>query len=274
MNVKRHEFMTNLVNSLQFEIADSGYADIDDEWNEAHLCSPFTRLYYIESGTGILQTPEEDIVLYPNHVYLVPTEFLFNTRCDSHMKKLYFHVILKDIRGLDLFNGCRNVLNFSVNSSRIQKLCGLYSKKDMGNAALLKAEIFHDFSHFLTMAGFHIPSAVSPYLQQLYRAAQNPISARNTVRRLAELLNMSQSTLSKTFKRDTGITLDHYLNTLLLNRSCQLLLVSHMSISEIASSLSFCDPYYFSRYFKKNTGVTPSLYRKQRLNESRNFSIT
>lgn len=271
MNVEHHSFLTSMVNNLSLVITDSGYADIDKEWNEEHLRTPFTRLYYIESGSGVLETKLRNVDLDPNKIYLIPSGFSFNTRCDSVMSKLYFHIILKDLRGLDLFGDCHQILSLPSDPQRINELCQLYTGNDLNSASRLKSELFYDCSHFLSLAGISAQPSVPPLLQQVYRLAQNPITAQNTVRNLAARLNLSESTLSKTFKKMSGMTLDRYLNTLLLDRACQLLLVSYMSIGEIASSLAFCDAYYFSRYFKKNMGMTPTCYRKLRINDSINY---
>jgi AraC family transcriptional regulator, transcriptional activator of pobA len=41
------------------------------------------------------------------------------------------------------------------------------------------------------------------------------------------------------------------------------LVYSHMSIKQIAHSLGFADMAYFSRYFRKQTGVTPTQFQAE-----------
>ena len=43
--------------------------------------------------------------------------------------------------------------------------------------------------------------------------------------------------------------------------AAQLLTSTDLPISEIAESLGFISPFYFSNFFKKRTGMTPSTYR-------------
>lgn len=52
-----------------------------------------------------------------------------------------------------------------------------------------------------------------------------------------------------------------YINNLKLDKAKNMLKISNYSIAEIAQSSGFADPYYFSRFFKKQTGVSPSEYR-------------
>ena len=43
----------------------------------------------------------------------------------------------------------------------------------------------------------------------------------------------------------------------------KMLHLTYKTIKEIARELNFRDEFYFSRYFKKNVGVSPSVYRKK-----------
>ena len=50
-----------------------------------------------------------------------------------------------------------------------------------------------------------------------------------------------------------------------MKRAEQLVAHSKMTFAEIAYSIGFTDPKYFSKCFKKETGMTPSEYRTQKV---------
>ncbi|RME70993.1 MAG: AraC family transcriptional regulator, partial [Verrucomicrobia bacterium] len=54
-----------------------------------------------------------------------------------------------------------------------------------------------------------------------------------------------------------------YFNRLKVQRACELLATTTLSIAEIAEQLGFDDPYYFSRLFRKIMGMAPRVYRRQ-----------
>jgi AraC family transcriptional regulator of arabinose operon len=78
----------------------------------------------------------------------------------------------------------------------------------------------------------------------------------------AEMAGVSCSRFTHLFKESVGMSPYAYVLHLRLTRASDLLLASEAPISEIAFSVGFSDPLYFSRAFKKAFGQSPDLYRK------------
>lgn len=79
-----------------------------------------------------------------------------------------------------------------------------------------------------------------------------------TLGRLAETLHVSAAYLSRTFKAVRGTSPITYLTTLRLRQAQTLLQAGQLSVSEVAHSVGYQDPYYFSKLFKRHFGVAPS----------------
>ncbi len=79
---------------------------------------------------------------------------------------------------------------------------------------------------------------------------------------LAFIFCTNRSTLCKEFKRQTGFTIVGYINSKKVALAKDKLLTTDKSVSDIADELGFESIYYFTRFFKKLTGVTPSVFRK------------
>jgi AraC-like DNA-binding protein len=84
-----------------------------------------------------------------------------------------------------------------------------------------------------------------------------------SVDELAEHLNYSSSYLYSLFKEETGYSPIHYFNHLKIQKACQYLSFTNMSIKEISYELGFNDPFYFSRLFKKLMELSPTEYREE-----------
>jgi AraC-like DNA-binding protein len=79
---------------------------------------------------------------------------------------------------------------------------------------------------------------------------------------LANQLGVSHRYMSDTIKAETGKTAVDQINLYLVEEAKNLLLAPNASISETAYKLGFEYPQYFSRLFKKKTGVSPKEYIK------------
>lgn len=80
---------------------------------------------------------------------------------------------------------------------------------------------------------------------------------------IAQTMNYSQSYLTKIFLHEYDCTPIKYLNQIRLQKACHMLLHSPaLTINQIAELTGYEDQAYFSRIFKKNTGVSPMQYRK------------
>ncbi|WP_117161220.1 response regulator [Paraliobacillus sp. X-1268] len=78
---------------------------------------------------------------------------------------------------------------------------------------------------------------------------------------VAEEIGLSSYYLSKLFKERFQITFIDYLTNTRLEKAKVLLLDSVMPLKEIALTIGYKDPNYFSRVFKKETGWSPRYYR-------------
>jgi AraC-like DNA-binding protein len=54
-----------------------------------------------------------------------------------------------------------------------------------------------------------------------------------------------------------------YFNRLRIQRACELLNNTALSVQEIGQTVGFSDPYYFSRAFKRIIGASPNQYRRK-----------
>lgn len=80
---------------------------------------------------------------------------------------------------------------------------------------------------------------------------------------LCEYINYSRSYLSRVFKTGTGYTIPEYINNVRIKHAKQLLDETELSIQEIAISVGFPDAFYFSKIFKKYSGLSPSMYKNK-----------
>lgn len=85
-----------------------------------------------------------------------------------------------------------------------------------------------------------------------------------SLQQVAAYAGYSPSYYSRLFREELGCTFGSFLNQLRVDKSKALLLSTTLSGAEISGLVGFEDQSYFSRVFKRYTGVTPDQYRKRK----------
>lgn len=96
-------------------------------------------------------------------------------------------------------------------------------------------------------------------------------SQKITLAQVAEYAGYSSSYFSRLFHEEMGCTFQTFLNKLRIEKSKSMLLSTILSGAEIGGLVGFEDQSYFTKTFKRFTGVTPDQYRKRkrRIDETR-----
>ncbi len=99
-------------------------------------------------------------------------------------------------------------------------------------------------------------SKVKKYLEHNYMNYELSLDS------VSSLLHINASYLSSIFKRCTGINFIDYITNLRISAAKEYLADPFKTVSEIVTMVGYDSSSYFSRAFKKNTGYTPTEYRK------------
>ena len=103
----------------------------------------------------------------------------------------------------------------------------------------------------------------SPTVQKVIVMIESNLSSDLTLSELANTLNINASYLSTVFKKETGITVTGYVNEKRIELAQELLKTTNLQIQTIAQYCGIVDVHYFTRLFKKTTGVSPKQYREE-----------
>lgn len=86
-----------------------------------------------------------------------------------------------------------------------------------------------------------------------------------TLTGLAEKYSISVSYLSELLKEHLQLSFSEYISSKRIQKAKELLADDSLSIEQIAEQTGYNDYFYFTKVFKKNTGISPSKYRKNLL---------
>ena len=80
---------------------------------------------------------------------------------------------------------------------------------------------------------------------------------------IADAMGMSRSVLYTKIKQQLGMTPIDFVRHVRIMRACELLKDTDESLSSVAFAVGFSDPKYFSKVFKRETGIVPTEYRER-----------
>ena len=86
--------------------------------------------------------------------------------------------------------------------------------------------------------------------------------AKFSVDDFATEMGIGRTAFYKKVRGITGYTPNEYIRIMRLKKAATLLLEENLNISEVAYKVGICDPFYFSKCFKQQFGVSPSAYVK------------
>lgn len=189
--------------------------------------------------------------------------------------------ILNDLLGYVFFSEGSSL---EVIKSRAIELCSLLSRSAMeggaGTNQILKInnEFLKNIEKIKTIDSlcYTLQESLDTYIECMF--SQIPGKNSDTVRKamkyisehfaepitledVASYVHLNPSYFSSSFKQACGSSFKEYLNMVRIEESKRLLANTDYSLISIAISTGFEDQSYFSKVFKKHTGITPKQYR-------------
>jgi AraC-like DNA-binding protein len=253
------------ITSIKFNSVIAGLATLDDEWTANDVKSPFTRIYYIKSGTGYLCCKNKKIKMCGGNVYIIPAETVFSYSGikGENMEKVFFHIASSTDEYIDPLAELNEIYSMKTEKDVIGNLFNLYKNNDLLSNLKIKNILYKTVIDLYEQ--YNLKFVVKNYSTAVNKAIEfikENLNAWLTLTEISENVMVNPNTLRKIFKDETGFTVCAYIDMLLINKAKWLLIHSKNSIREISEELGYSDQFYFSKRFKQLENKTPMQFRK------------
>ncbi len=178
------------------------------------------------------------------------------------------------LEAFSFFNGvtAESVLNLSTEAGKpivavfeeliAQAKSNYTFRWDMIRVLLLKIFILIDQKNVSSHTS-HIPNYNYALLKNFQKLIEKNFTKLKLPMEYAELLYITPNHLNALCKDHTGMAAGELIRNRVILEAKRLLINKDISISEIAYELNFSDNSYFTKFFKKQVGVTPEEFRKK-----------
>ena len=106
----------------------------------------------------------------------------------------------------------------------------------------------------------HLPE-IHPLIREGARLLATEWNRNEPIERYAKASRISIGAFYRYFKEWAGVSPIEYRTEMRISAARSFLLHSALSVSEIAEQIGYTDPFYFSRVFRKETGLSPQQFR-------------
>ncbi|KQX66426.1 AraC family transcriptional regulator [Paenibacillus sp. Root444D2] len=235
-------------------------------------------IHYVISGKGVFSSQGEEYELGAGDSFVIEPEQLISYVSDETDPWHYCWIAFTGTQAAALVASTGlNPLQPIIHTKRNRHIPVLFrhiqqalrSKKanaqlkSIGYLHLLLGEYCETLSAS-TLAGVVTEAESDRIVQQAIHYLSTQYAEPITIELMAESLGYNRAYLSRMFKRHTKVTPVTFLLKLRVDKARLLLRERlELTIEQIASSVGFYDPLYFSKQFRRWYGVSPSEYRNQ-----------
>ena len=124
-------------------------------------------------------------------------------------------------------------------------------------------EILRKIARFFSEREQEPERTLSPLVRKVITDVDTDLKEPLTLQYFSEKLGVNGSYLSNLFRRETGKTITQYVTDQRLKHAENLLRYTNKPVRSVAAEVGIGDAQYFSRLFRKKTGMKPTEYRRK-----------
>ena len=272
MSHEKYQFRDTLKENAGLSVYNTGY----EQCESGQVWGPALRdhylIHYVVSGSGILRCNGQEYTVNAGMLFIIFPSQVASYQADNDNPWQYNWVGFNgaDARRLVKMTGLSKdqpVWCSDTPDETSALLRGIADASD--NTAAADAEmvgrLYLFLAHLIKLnRNRSVDDTHQTYVDNALRYIQYNYASNIGVADIARYVGISRSQLYRAFLQDFGVSPHAYLQTYRINEACSLLRDPAYSVAEVAGSVGFNDPLYFSRVFKSIKGTTPSDYQKKR----------
>lgn len=253
----------HILYKADFQIQEAKFSKIGSIWTNIVGFYPHNRIYLITGGSAVLKLMNTTYHLDPGYMYFVPSYSIATGTCDI-LEHYYLHFktepIIDSVLKIASF---RKIVSAPQNVRELFSLLVEHFNKPPGDTAIsdiLMAEGVIKILLSLFLEDFELPEDVLKFADTLNYIEKN-INRPITVKELASINMLNTVYFSNQFTKVFNMPPQQYIISKKIDKAYELLYNENYSVKEISYMLGFEDEAYFSRLFKKKSGMSPLRFR-------------
>jgi AraC family transcriptional regulator of arabinose operon len=229
-------------------------------------------LFYCVDGHGWYQIDDQRYEVGPNEFFILPQnrEHSYGSSGDHPWSIYWVHFggdSLQELNDTQVVQKHFKPFHVKNNAEVLSLFTKIYKTLELGysidNLLFANMCLSHYISLFIYNSRHYSVTASdkTDCVDSAILHMQEHINENISLNELSKQYNYSVSRFSNLFKKKTGYAPIDYFVQMKMQKACQQLDFTNESIKNIAFSMGFDDPYYFSKRFRTVIGMSPKKYR-------------
>ena len=223
------------------------------------------KMHYVCSGRGSLHTTGKITPLQEGDIFFTFPASPFRIQSEENFTYMYISFI--GSRGNMIMDKLKvNQKNFLFHDC--QQVCHLWKEAmqmDPNLSDLMSESVL--LYTFAVLGENLLPSKPVPKSNDVVKRIKKCIDDNYTnpdfaIEHISRELSYNKKYISHIFKKEMGISIIEYINTIRIQTACTMMEQNFTSVSDIATKCGYADPQYFSRIFRQKMGISPLGYIK------------
>ncbi|MBD0724747.1 hypothetical protein B6A10_06105 [Flavobacterium sp. L1I52] len=257
-----------------FYVSDLGYYPMANHHHRIRKNGANQYIFiYCTKGKGEINLNNIKTFISPNQFFIIPKNVKHEYKADENDPWSIYWFHFKGSLAPELYdryiathsNNYKNVPFSTTKIKLFEKIFTLfnnnYQENNIEYANLLSLNFISSFIYYDFESNIKIEQN-DTLIDSIIEFLLNNLEQNFTLDEIAEKFNYSKSYLHTKFKIKTGYPLIVFFNLKKIQKACEFLNYTDLSIKEISFKVGIEDPLYFSRIFKSFMGKSPRDYKK------------
>lgn len=230
------------------------------------------ELFIMESGATTMLLDDKLIPLSQNEILLIQPDHIHKNNGGHRHSRYAVHFTMDYLSRYIAPDVCEALTEIFQNDKLLLNVSAIHSLLDVLKRMETEFGQRYPYVHIAELLSIisdqsnHVispPRADNAMVQMIMSYIHENYADVTGLDDIAAYAGISKEYLCQIFKRETGLTVSHYMNGVRINRSCELLKSGKTNITETALLCGYNSSMYFCKIFKSILNMTPKEYRKQ-----------
>lgn len=269
---KNFEILQNQFHEITISLNRADQIQCDTNWRNNGYRPPYSSIGLIRRGTGTIIVNGQEMQPVQDQLYLLPAhsaQMFYNDGTQPYLKYYcHFNIKLHDVELFDIIR-----VPFCVTPEEpeeavvlFEKMIVAYREKSISSVIRAKQYMMELVCYYLKCCPESeialVENAADSALNKAIIYAQAHLDRSVSVAEMAEIAGYHPSHFTKLFQKRFGISPAGFMVQKKTHIAMEQLSATSKPIADISAALGFSSQFYFCSFFKKQTGMTPTEYRR------------